>query len=145
MELDTQRMRKMLNFRYKCARDYVFDKEYSLTNEKLIKKSYGQFVWQMKLIGLYGWTKNKMDCDKWAWVFKAYLTLRNALSKRKNALPVGILCYYIDGDRSRPHMINTYFHYTDGKLAISELEPQPNNGAKQLTEKERDSAWLTAF
>jgi len=145
MNLDNKRMRKMLNFRYKGARDYIFDKEYVLTDSKLINKAYSQFVWQMKVLGLYKWTKNKMDCDKWAWVFKAYVTLRNALSKRTHALPVGILCYYIDGDRTRPHMINTYFHYTDGVLKISELEPQPNNGSKQLTEKERDSAWLTAF
>jgi len=145
MIIEKRRMLKMLNFRYKSAKDYIFDKEYSITNSKLIDKAYSQFIWQMRLLGLTKWTKNKLDCDKWAWLFKAYLTVRNALSKRLHGLPIGILCYYIDGDRTRPHMINLYFHFTDGLLAISELEPQPNNGSKQLTQKERDSAWLVAF
>ena len=145
MIIEGNRLRQLVNFRYKSAKAYVFDAEYNALESKLIEKAYGQFIWQMKLIGLHRWIKNKLDCDKWAWLFKAYITARNALSKRKHAVPVGILCYYINGDRTRPHMINTYLHFDDGKLTATELEPQPDNGAKELTEKERDSAWLVAF
>jgi len=145
MTIVGRQLRDRLHWRYKAAREYTFDNEYEVVDKELIAKAYSQFIWQMKLLGLTRWLKNKLDCDKWAWLFKAYVTARNALSKRKHAIPVGILCYYVDGDREKPHMINTFMCYEDEKFKLMELEPQPGGGIKELTQKERDTAWLAAF
>lgn len=145
MIVTSRQIRDKMHWHYKAARDYTFDREYHIVDKALIERAYGQFVWQMRLVGLHRWMKNKLDCDKWAWLFKAYITARNALSKRKHAIPVGILCYYIDGNRDRPHMINTFLVEENGQVEVYELEPQPGNGIKQLTEKERDTAWFVAF
>ncbi len=145
MTITHRLLRDSSHWRYKAAREYTFDTEYELVDKELIAKAYSQFIWQMKLLGLTRWLKNKLDCDKWAWLFKAYITVRNALSKRKHGIPVGILCYYVDGDRTKPHMINTFMCHEDGKFKLLELEPQPGGGIKELTQKERDTAWLVAF
>ena len=140
-------IRALLALRYRNARIYTLDRDYSLVDCKLIDKADSQFTWQMRLVGLHRWVAEKLDCDKWAWLFKAYVTIRNALSKREFAIPIGILCYHVNGDRSKGHMINSYLHYDErcGKMSIQEIEPQPNNGAVNLTPKERDSAWLVVY
>ena len=145
MMVSARQLRDKLHWQYKSAREYTFDADYSVVDASIIEKAYGQFIWQMRLLGLTRWLKNKLDCDKWAWLFKAYIIARNALSKRKNAIPVGILCYYINADRKRPHMINVYLHWNGRNLTLTELEPQPGGGPKQLTQAERDTAWLVAF
>ena len=145
MTITGSELRKAARARYGKARIYVLDAEYSLVSEQVVKKAYSSFIWQMRLIGLTMWLSNKLDCDKWAWLFKAYLTVRNALSSRKNALPVGVVCYRINGDKARGHCINTIACEAEGAFEMSEVEPQPRNGMKTLTQAERDSAWLVVF
>ena len=140
-------LRELLALRYRNARIYTLDRDYSVIDYKLIDRAYRQFIWQMKLVGLHRWVAEKLDCDKWAWLFKAYVTIRNALSKREFAISIGTLCYHINVDRSKGHMINSYLHYDKecGKFFIREIEPQPNNGVVNLTPKELDSAWLVVY
>jgi hypothetical protein len=140
-------LRELLSLRYRNARIYTLDRQYSIVGHKLIHKAYNQYVWQMRLIGLHRWVAHKMDCDKWSWLFKAYVIIRNALSKREFAIPIGTLCYHINGDRSKPHMINSYLHYDvdRDRLTIREIEPQPDNGEVNLTPKERETAWLVVY
>lgn len=135
----------MAHARYRKAKVHILDPEFTLTSQSVIASAYGQFVWQMKLLGLTMWLSNKLDCDKWSWLFKAYITVRNALSRRKNAIPVGILCYNIDGDENYPHCINACIFMEGESWMIRELEPQPKGGLKDLTQEERDSAWLAVF
>jgi len=132
--------------RYRNAQIYMLDAEYTLTTRSVIEKAYSQFIFKMRVIGLSLWLSNKLDCDKWAWLFKAYVTVRNALSKRSNALAVGIICYHVGGDKAKPHCINVYSHImANGGFKTVELEPQPKNGTKELTKVERDSVWLAIF
>ena len=145
MKINNKQFYSSLRSRYQSAKVYLFDAEYTATDRSVIDKAYSQFIWQMRLVGLTMWLANKLDCDKWAWLFKAYVTVRNALSKRSNALPVGIICYHVGADKSRPHCINAYAHTDGEEFSIVELEPQPKSGTKELTEEERKTVWLAVF
>tara|TARA_R110000765_G_scaffold7963_4_gene26110 strand:+ start:116790 stop:117227 length:438 start_codon:yes stop_codon:yes gene_type:complete len=145
MIIESNKIYHSVRSRYRNAQIYLFDAQYTLTDRKLIEKAYSQYIWQMRLLGLTLWLSDKLDCDKWAWLFKGYVTLRNALSKRKHAIPVGIICYMVNGDKKKPHCINVFAHETKDGHKIMELEPQPKNGVKELTQKEKDSVWLAVF
>ena len=53
------------------------------------------FYWQLTVIGLGRWTKNKRDCDKAARLCVAYVIVRNALSKGVNAKALGTISYIL--------------------------------------------------
>jgi hypothetical protein len=98
----------------------------------------------MKVIGCGRWLANKLDCDKWAWLYKAYIIIRNALSNRPNAIPIGLVCYLQNGDKDLAHAINNAI-WTKGNVGgfqLGEIEPQPNAGILKLTKAERESVWL---
>lgn len=144
--ITNKQLRAALAAEFPSAKKFILDGEYDLLPEEVYKKAYLKFVFRMQMRNLFKWLKNKLDCDKWAWIFKSNLTLRNALSKRKNALPIGILCYNINGEVGRGHCINVYAHLTyGGEWMIKTLEPQPNNGNVRLTEKEKEATWLVIF
>jgi len=145
MDRSARQVRDSAHRRYPKAVIHALDNEYTVPEIGLWDKAYSQFIFQMKIVGLGSWLANKLDCDKWSWLFKAYITVRNALSRRKNALPVGILCYYVDADKSKPHCINTVMAIKGNGTQITEIEPQPRNGLGGLTKAERDTAWLVIF
>ena len=142
MDISGQIVRHAMSYRYPNADIFILDDEYELPTEKMVQTAYDKYQKSLWRYNIFKWLRNKWDCDKFAWAFKASVTIGNALSNNNNAQPVGFLCYFIDGDRSRGHAINnTIYQHEDGSI-IREIEPQPKGGIKDLTKKERDSAWL---
>lgn len=134
-----------LHARYPNAKIFLLDKDYDVPSKGEIDNLYRKFQNKMRATRLTAWVKNKGDCDKWAWLFKAFVTVRNWLSPNKNALPVGFICYNIGGDKRRGHAINMYLEIDGDKRYVRELEPQPGYGTKQLTTSERKSVWLVVL
>jgi hypothetical protein len=130
---------------YPNAKIYTLDHNYSLSGEKEIKESYSHFISKMRQLGLNQWVEGKLDCDKWSWLYKAEMTIQNALSDRKSALPVGILFYHVNADKSKPHCINVIIYEENGHRWLTELNSQPNKGFLELTKEERETAWLVIF
>lgn len=135
-------LRLGLRERYPNAKIYVLDPGYSITDKDTIADAYSSFIFEMRSAGLPEYISNKLDCDKWALLFKAYVTATNAMTDRDYALPVGMLLYLVDGDTRKPHCINVFVYDTGKGFGILELEPQPNGGIGSLTVQERRSAWL---
>jgi hypothetical protein len=109
----------------------------------MIKTAYNKYQKSLWRFNMFKWLRNKWDCDKFAWAFKASVSVGNALSKNNNAQPVGFICYLIDGEYGRGHAINNaVIEDGDGGSVICEIEPQPKSGIKELTETERKSVWL---
>lgn len=147
MTISSRKLRLLAMQRYPNARVYCLDKEYDIPTKRLIEKSYKGFQRWMWAMGFVKWIARKLDCDKWAWLYKAYCIIRHALSKKANALPIGFLCYNIDAETGNGHAINSpgFIAYDGAAFAIKELEPQPKGGIKTITEEERDTAWIIVF
>ena len=141
-DITAQSLRHSLSKRYSGAAVYVLDAEYELPTKAMIETAYSKFQKSLWKYGVFKWLQNKWDCDKFAWAFKASVSLGNALSKNNNAQPVGFLCYHIDGDVTKGHAINLAAYETKDGFIVREIEPQPRGGIKSLTQAERDSAWL---
>lgn len=141
MTITAATLQRMLKARYPNADIELLDLEYELPEAALIERAHGQFIFQMRVVGLVRWLKNKLDCDKWSWLFKAYIIVRNALSSRKHAQPVGLICYCIAGDKNRPHAINNFAYVAGPGKRIGEIEPLPGGGRMDLTQEERLSVW----
>ena len=138
-------LRMGLRHRYPNAVIHVLDSGYSITDKETIADAYSSFIFEMRSAGLSEYIPNKLDCDKWALLFKAYVTAINAMTDRDYALPVGMLMYLVNGDPRKPHCINVFVYDTGEGFGMLELEPQPNNGIGSLTIMERRSAWLVVI
>lgn len=134
----------LLRERYPNAEVVYLDSQYNIPKRRLAQKAYSGFQSKMWAVGLIKWTKNKLDCDDWSILFKAYCIVRNALSRSPHAIPVGRLMYNIGGDPMRPHAINFCLcvHDNGKPITIHEIEPQPRKGLTTLTKAERDTAWF---
>jgi hypothetical protein len=141
-DIKAQEVAHILHARYPNAQVYVLDDEYELPTREMIEVAYKKFEKSLWKYNVFKWIRNKWDCDSFAWCFKAQCTVGNALSSNNNSQPIGFLCYFENGDKTRGHAINNaIFEHGEGSL-IREIEPQPKNGIKSLTKEERDSAWL---
>ncbi len=138
-------IRNSLYARYPNAKVFLLDEHYDVPPRGEIEKLYKKFQNKMRATRLTAWVKNKGDCDKWAWLFKAFVTVRNWLSPNKNALPVGFICYNIGGKERQGHAINMYLETKGDTRYVRELEPQPGHGTKELTRSERKSVWLVVL
>jgi hypothetical protein len=131
------------------ARNYWRDPEYTPVDlDKLNRLHKEHLEWLAAMWGIpvrdVRWIENMYDCDKFAGSFDTYANVRFAkkfflTGIRRPALAVGLLSYLIGGQRGNGHMINVA--YTNEGVKF--LEPQPTAFAvKNLTEAERNSAWL---
>lgn len=143
MNVTASELRLALGSRYPGARLFLLDATYVVPKRSLLEDAYNSFMSWMWGMNLVKWVSNKLDCDKWAWLFKAHVTIRNALGSKADALPVGLLCYSINGDPTQGHAINCAV-YADaaGNLVVTEIEPQPRNGLTELNTIERTTVWL---
>lgn len=130
--------------KYPNARVFQLDAFYNDITEKLACKAYKGFQRRMSLYGLKFFFE-KFDCNAWAWSFKDYCIKGNALSSKKYAFPVALVCYNEKGEVGQGHCINDIGYYENNKLILRALEPQPKNGLKWLTKEEKESAWLVIF
>ena len=146
-EIGTDRLVASASMRYPNARIYVLDDRYEVPTKPMLRKAHKNFNKGLWKYGILKWLKNKFDCDKFAWSFKSYVNLGNALSKNNNAQAVGFITYCIDGDKSRPHAINNSVWRSgmDDAFQFTEIEPQRSGGLITLTKKERDTVWLVIF
>lgn len=128
--------------RYPNAQIYILDEEYDVPTREQVEGYYNAFIRRMGIARLTAWVKNVGDCDKWAWVLKAWVTLHNWLKKDTNAEPIGLICYFVNGDETKGHCINNAIWREGLGFTIQEIEPQPKNGIISLTKAERESAWL---
>lgn len=141
-DITAQEVYQMMKRRYPNADIFVLDGEYELPTKKMLKTAYDKFQKSLWKWNVFKWLRNKWDCDKFAWAFKASVSVGNALSWNNNAQPVGFICYFEEGDKTRSHAINNAV-WSDGYYSrVQEIEPQPKHGFVELTEEERDSAWL---
>ncbi|MDQ8206234.1 hypothetical protein QEH52_01840 [Coraliomargarita sp. SDUM461003] len=145
MQITNTELTVSLMRRYPNARRQIFDAEFDAWEPGALSSIYSQFIWQMRLLGLTIWLRNKLDCDKWAWLLKAYVILRNALSSNTNMRAIGLICYMIDGDPKRPHCIISAAIREGDSYRITELEPQPRGGLLTLTTAELATVWFVAY
>lgn len=141
-DIPASQIRIMLGKRYPNASIFILDSEYEVPTKEMLEIAYAKFQRSLWKWSVFKWLRNKWDCDKFAWAFKASVSVGNALSKNNNAQPVGFLCYFENADKARGHAINMAVYGEKKTRMICEIEPQPNNGLKSLTKAERDSAWL---
>ena len=117
MDISGQIVLRSMKSRYPNADIFILDDEYELPTKEMVQTAYDKYQKSLWHYNIFKWLRNKWDCDKFAWAFKASVTIGNALSSNNNAQPVGFLCYFIDGDRSRRHAINNTIHqYEDGSI-----------------------------
>ena len=138
-------LRESLRRRYPNAHVELMDASVDAWEPGKLLPVYKQFVWQMRLIGLTYWLRDKLDCDDWAWLFRAYVIVRNALGRGDNARAIGLICYLQEGDPSQPHSVNAAIIADGQGYRITEIEPQPNGGLYTLTRQEMDSVWFALF
>jgi len=142
MAISAQELRNLLRHRYPNADLYVLDTEYNLPTRNKIVSFYKKFQRALKLHKLLKWVANVFDCDDFAWSFKGGVNGHVANKGYDKSFPVGFLCFFQGGDRSRGHAINcAAIRYGNG-MQIVEIEPQPKAGIFELTQKERESVWL---
>lgn len=145
MEITPLQLRSRLLNRYPNAHIEIFDSAYDVWKPGSAATVYNQFILQMRLVGLTLWLRNKLDCDKWAWLLRAYVIVRNALSANEHARAIGLICYCIDGDKRKPHAVNAIAVQDGEGFQIVELEPQPKGGLYNLSEKEKATVWFAQF
>lgn len=142
MTITTHELKPLLQSAYPNANLSLLDSVYEVPDKKALTSMYDKFIKSMWKVRLYSWTKNKLDCDKWARLFTSHIIIRNALGTARNAVCLGQVSFLIDGQKGRGHMINLSVIVNDeGEYQIQEIEPQPKNGLTTLTPKERESAW----
>jgi hypothetical protein len=134
-----------LSRRYPQADIQILDRELDSWEPGQVDAVYRQFIWQMRLIGLILWLRNKLDCDKWAWLLRAYVIVRNALGKGRNMKALGLVCYLRGGDPDDPHAVCAAIERAGAGYRITEIEPQPDGGRFELTLAERETVWLAIF
>jgi hypothetical protein len=80
------------------------------------------------------YTADKGDCDKFAWLFRAYLIIRNWRTDGSPAAIAGLYGHYTDDQLGR-HAIVFPFIVRGGRLVIRSLEPQP--GGLQIVRRSK--------
>lgn len=141
MKVDRSVIQLKLMEQFPRASMYLLDRDYVLPTRKLWTESYESFQEEMWAKNLTKWESERLDCDKWAWLFKAHCLVRHAVSAvPATALPVGILCYPRHGISG--HAINVVASWHNNDVLVECLEPQPNNGWTELSNREKEGAWL---
>lgn len=147
MTLNRDQVTDLLRARYpgvSSAATLVADADYTPMPLNMAGKAYGRFILWTKALGLFRWLREKLDCDDWAWLFKAYVIIANALSKRDTAVPVFVIWYYARTHVQGPHAVNCLIVEREaGHAEVVELEPQPGQygGLIDLTQQERGGVW----
>lgn len=145
MKITGQEVHQIIRHRYPNASIYVLDTEYELVSRDVIDGYYAKFqrsLWKYKLTR---WLANVFDCDDFAWHFKGWCGIQRRLTKKSTQLPIGFLCYHIQGNKQRAHAINNSIWSKGVGSLIREIEPQRKGGVTSLTRKERESAWLVVI
>lgn len=122
----------------------LFDSDYDLPTDQgreLALKLYKGFQKWMKLMRLVSWMLNKMDCDKRAWLFRAYSIAVAAVSRIMiNNFPHAMVTYDMNAVPGNGHAITALYI---GMGVILEIDPAPLNeggGIINLTLDEKGTA-----
>ena len=131
----------------------AFREEYPLANwvepvdpDYQTLTSYGmewllqQFHNTLEERGLF-YTEGKGDCDKFAWLFRAYVIERNWVTPA-SVHPVPIFYGHYTTDQGVRHAINFPIVKEGDKLTARAIEPQPGGALKRLSSRERSTVTL---
>lgn len=111
---------------------------------------YYNFLYWLKINGLEQWVAEKKDCDEFALFYHAFAKACHAKSYKGSpaGFAVGDLLYVTREDPATGlsgggHAVNWIAYPSDkyNRLEIAVIEPQ-NGQIKNLTKKEKESAWF---
>lgn len=142
MQLSSIELEAVLGGYFPKAVIYCLDRNYEIVPRKTILKSLKRFHRSVTLFGLTKWVANKMDCDKWSWLFKGFHIVKGYYTRKDYARAIGLMCFYIDGKPFSGHAINVAVVEVGGEIELLEIDAIPGKGAIELSLIERESTWL---
>ncbi len=131
---------------YSNSQVYTFDSRYTTANTQwLIADYYKEFRKELSRNNIVSWN-NSFDCDHFARYYTSYLQTKylgeNFMDKSApQSVAVGVVCYYVSGDKSKGHAINCAID-DSGKIIL--IEPQGGEIVK-LSDKEKASVFLVLW
>ncbi|MDP0496148.1 MAG: hypothetical protein Q7Q73_08060 [Verrucomicrobiota bacterium JB024] len=82
--------------------------------------------------GVFGWVKDKGDCDFWSRLFIAYVLLRNVIGQAPNKPALAEIHFLkTPADSRSGHSVCSLL---DERMRVYELDPQPGCGLTRLTD-----------
>jgi len=114
-------------------------------SEKDLQDAYRAFQKSMWKVRLTRWIKNKLDCEDWSRLFVSHVLIRNALSDNKYPMALGLLTYNIEADSAEHQAICVAVVKHGKSYKLVELEPQPNQGIKELAKEELSTVCRVSF
>jgi hypothetical protein len=145
MVISSKELNAVLGAMYPNAVVYMLDREFISRDQLFYTDSLKGFRRFMTGFGITKWVAGKMDCDKWAWLFKAYVIAKAYFSKSLYASPIGFITYFIEGKPYNGHAINVAIVVRAGFLDVFEIDAEPGKGPLTLTKTERASVKLVIF
>lgn len=121
------------------------DRTYVLLREAVIEELMLDFEQWLAEQGIGLYELEKGDCDDFAWLFRAFVIIRNWKQRLSN-LPVCVLYghYWLNANPTEKHAINFLPVRDDrGRIRLRPVEPQHRTGRIEMTAAERQTADFT--
>lgn len=125
------------------AHPIIMDTDYDAVDAEFIRKCYKSFLRWLKLMGLVYWNINKLDCDKYSWLFRGYCIAVYARKKEaRNNIPLSLTNYNLEGVSGAGHSICSFLEPSGHILEIYPAPAKVQGGFLTLSRREQASAFV---